>query len=165
MCRPLLDIGQTGTYVLCWILVKQVYVHYTVYWSHRYICTMMNTGKTGTYTLCWILVKQVHMYWSNRYIRTMPDIGQTGTYICTCQCCFCMAQCTYCYVCIHCPLLLLVVDQSCCASQYIASIHSLPTSVAGYGPQSPCFMMCNMYTFTAHFCSCLGTTVTLLHDV
>ena len=113
---------------------------------------MLDIGQTGTY----VLVKQVHThyarYWSNRYI-------------CTCQCCFCMAQCTYCYVCIHCPLLLLVVDQSCHASQYIASIHSLPTSVAGYGPQSPCFMMCNMYTFTAHFCSCLGTMVALYHGV
>ena len=121
VCRPLLDIGQTGTYALCWILVKQVYVHYAGYWSRRYICTMMDTGQTGTYALCWILVKQVHMHLSVLFLYG--------------------------------PVYLLL------------RMHSLSTSVAGCGPQSPCFMMCKMYAFTVHFCCWLWTTITLLHDV
>ena len=57
------------------------------------------------------------------------------------------------------------MDHSHLASWCVRCIPSLPTSVAGYGPQSPCFMMCKMYTFTAHFCSWLWTMVALYHGV
>ena len=121
VCRPLLDIGQTGTYALCWILVKQVYVHYAGYWSNRCICTVLDTGQTDTYALCWILVKQVHMHLSVLFLYG--------------------------------PVYLLL------------RIHSLSTSAAGCGPQLLCFSVYSKYTFTAHFCSWLWTTVTLLRDV